>query len=54
VGEERWNFTLLWSGKKHQLLEGCRHVLLVMHGIDTFATVVLNGQHVLQADNAHR
>jgi len=54
VGEERWNFTIIWSGKKHQQLTGCRHVLLVLHGIDTFGTVVLNGRHLLQADNAHR
>lgn len=54
VGEERWNFTLIWSGKKHQVLTGCRHVLLVLHGIDTFGTVVLNGRHLVHADNAHR
>lgn len=54
VGQERWNFTLLWPSKRHELLAGCRQVLLVLHGIDTHATVVLNGRHVLRADNAHR
>lgn len=54
VGQERWNFSLLWPSKRHELLAGCRQVLLVLHGIDTHATVVLNGRHVLRADNAHR
>ena len=54
VGQERWNFTLVWSSKKHAALMGCKHVMLVLHGIDTVGTVVLNGRHVLQADNAHR
>lgn len=54
VGEEQWNFTLVWNSKKHQALVGCRRVLLVLHGIDTFGLVVLNGRHLLQADNSHR
>ena len=54
VGEDTWNFTLIWSSKKHEFLTACHQVMLVLHGLDTFATVVLNGQHVLWADNAHR
>ena len=54
VSEERWNFTLIWPSKKHELLGGCQHVLLVLHGIDTVGSVVLNGRHVLEAANAHR
>ncbi|UXI70430.1 beta-mannosidase [Tahibacter amnicola] len=33
---------------------GRRHLDLIFEGLDTFATVELNGQVVLQADNMHR
>jgi hypothetical protein len=54
VSEDTWNFTVTWPGQQHSRVVACRHVLLVMHGIDTFGAVVLNGRHVLAADNAHR
>jgi hypothetical protein len=54
VSEDTWNFTVTWPGQQHRKVAACRHVLLVMHGIDTFGHVVLNGRHVLAADNAHR
>jgi hypothetical protein len=55
VADERgWNFTRVWSSQQHAVLTGCRHVCLVLHGLDTFGSVVLNGRHVLEAHNAHR
>eukprot|EP00878_Enallax_costatus_P023191 GHUV01024656.1.p1 GENE.GHUV01024656.1~~GHUV01024656.1.p1 ORF type:complete len:187 (+),score=26.66 GHUV01024656.1:294-854(+) len=54
VSEDTWNFTLIWSGQQHSELKACKHVLLVLHGVDTFGDVVLNGRHVLRVNNAHR
>jgi hypothetical protein len=54
VSEEPWNFSVIWPGQQHSSVAAYRHVLLVLHGIDTFGHVVLNGRHVLAADNAHR
>jgi hypothetical protein len=54
VSEATWNFTVTWPGQQHRQVADCRHVLLLMRGIDTFGHVLLNGQHVLAADNAHR
>eukprot|EP00882_Tetradesmus_deserticola_P022363 GHRQ01024265.1.p1 GENE.GHRQ01024265.1~~GHRQ01024265.1.p1 ORF type:complete len:229 (+),score=85.34 GHRQ01024265.1:182-868(+) len=54
VSQDTWNFTVTWPGQQHRQLAACRHVLLVLHSIDTFGRVVLNGRHVLAADNAHR
>lgn len=54
VGEDTWNFTLVWPSEHHELLVGCRHVVLLLHGIDTYGSVVLNGRRLLEADNAHR
>jgi hypothetical protein len=54
VADERWNFTLVWGSARHEALANSTHVLLALHGIDTVASVVLNGRHVLEAHNAHR
>uniref|UniRef100_A0A383VEX7 Beta-mannosidase-like galactose-binding domain-containing protein n=1 Tax=Tetradesmus obliquus TaxID=3088 RepID=A0A383VEX7_TETOB len=54
VSQDTWNFTVTWAGQQHSAVAACRHVLLVLHGIDTFGHVLLNGRHVLAADNAHR
>lgn len=54
VSDDTWNFTLIWSAHKHQEVKNCKHVMLVMRGVDTFGDVVLNGRHVLRTNNAHR
>lgn len=54
VADDTWNFTLIWPAVKHQQVAACSHVLLVLHGVDTFGDVVLNGRHLVRTNNAHR
>eukprot|EP00775_Hariotina_reticulata_P000988 gene988-1315_t len=52
--EPCWNFTLVWPGAKHTQVASSKHVLLALHGVDTFSNVILNGHQVAATNNAHR
>ncbi|KAI2629953.1 glycoside hydrolase [Hypoxylon sp. NC1633] len=57
VGEERWSYRCSFASPPNPPQgDGCR-VNLVFEGLDTFATVYLNGKLILECDNmflAHR
>ena len=48
IGEERWTYRTTFAGQK--VPEGAKAVL-AFDGLDTFATVMLNGTTVLESDN---
>ena len=50
VDERSWEYRCRWE------VDPSRHAQwdLVFHGLDTYAVVLLNGQRILRADNAHR
>lgn len=56
VALDSWTFTLNFMGNESGLPELMQkqQVLLQLGGIDTFATVTLNGQLLLKPDNFHR
>lgn len=54
VAADTWNFTLVWHGAQHAHVAAAAHVALVLHGVDTFGHVLLNGRHIAATDNAHR
>jgi beta-mannosidase len=45
VHAKDWVYTCSFAGRK---LRGGEHVKLVFEGLDTFATVTLNGQEILR------
>lgn len=51
VGEREWHYRRRFDAAD---VIGRRHQLLRFHGLDTLATVRLNGDVVLDADNMHR
>lgn len=51
---ETWNYTLIWSSSDTAQVTQHKEVLLVLHGVDTFADVIINGQHVKSLNNFHR
>ncbi|KAF8062032.1 hypothetical protein HT031_004292 [Scenedesmus sp. PABB004] len=54
VAEETWNLTHTWAGARHGGVAAHAHALLVLHGVDTFGTALLNGRPLATTDNAHR
>jgi hypothetical protein len=53
---DTWSFSLTFDGSSPamQQLRSQKQVLLKLGGIDTFASVKLNGEGILEANNFHR
>jgi hypothetical protein len=53
---DTWSFSLTFDGSSPamQQLRSQKQVLLKLGGIDTFASVTLNGKEILEANNFHR
>ena len=57
VGEERWSYRCSFAHPRPSSHSSCQRIHLVFEGLDTFATVRLNGKIILESDNmflAHR
>jgi hypothetical protein len=56
VALDTWSFSLTFDGSSPpmQQLRSQKQVLLKLGGIDTFASVTLNGKEILEANNFHR
>jgi beta-mannosidase len=52
IGKTDWEYALEFAVPRELL--GRRHLELVFDGLDTYATVFLNGREVLKADNMYR
>ncbi len=49
VGEKDWDYRMVFIPKKDLFLN--THKRLCFHGLDTYATVFLNGEKIIEADN---
>ena len=49
IGEVDWEYRLIFDADTKLLSK--KHVEIVFDGLDTYATVTLNGQEILRADN---
>jgi len=49
VGHVDWAYSLSFPSEKQ--VESCSSVELLLEGLDTFATVTLNGKEILKSDN---
>uniref|UniRef100_A0A383W609 beta-mannosidase n=1 Tax=Tetradesmus obliquus TaxID=3088 RepID=A0A383W609_TETOB len=56
VALDTWSFSLSFDGSSlaMQQLRSQKQVLLKLGGVDTFASVMLNGKEILEANNFHR
>ncbi|WIA22744.1 hypothetical protein OEZ86_009703 [Tetradesmus obliquus] len=56
VALDTWSFSLIFDGSSPamQQLRSQKQVLLKLGGVDTFASVMLNGKEILEANNFHR
>ncbi|KAF6261504.1 glycoside hydrolase superfamily [Scenedesmus sp. NREL 46B-D3] len=54
VAYEVWNFTVTFSAEDAAKLAAQEQAVLFLGGVDTFGTVSINGQTVLQTNNFHR
>lgn len=52
IGEEYWNYTTEFEISKDQLSQ--EHIELEFEGLDTYATVLVNGEEVIHANNMFR
>jgi hypothetical protein len=49
-----WNFSVTFSAEDAAKLAAQEQAVLFLGGVDTFGTVSINGQTVLQTNNFHR
>jgi hypothetical protein len=49
-----WNFSVTFSAENAAKLAAQEQAVLFLGGVDTFGTVSINGQTVLQTNNFHR
>jgi beta-galactosidase/beta-glucuronidase len=54
VAFQVWNFSVTFSAEDAAKLAAQEQAVLYLGGVDTFGTVSINGQTVLQTDNFHR
>lgn len=52
IDQENWEYRLLFDVNPEILSK--KHIQLVFEGLDTYASIILNGQHVLDANNMFR
>jgi hypothetical protein len=54
VAFQVWNFSVTFSAEDAAKLAAQEQAVLYLGGVDTFGTVSINGQTVLQTNNFHR